>query len=285
MCTDCEGHDAQRRAALRTLAGGVAAISLAGKANAASGAAWDVRQSSRIVSAGVAIPLGETRINAFLARPAGSRRGRGVIIMHGNAGISDDVSNTAAQLAVAGFPALAIDWARDGQDWRALDRAALGRQQIEHARAGLHYLLDQPFVRGERAAFVGFCGGARTAFEAAAQGLPLACIVSFYGAPITRSGGPLPTRDAATFVNDIHVPVQGHYGMLDEVAPPDDARPFFETLERTQPRSELFIYENAGHRFYNMTVAPGSDPGFDFVPDAASTAHRRMVRFLRRALR
>lgn len=284
MCTDCEKHDVQRRTVLAALAGGLAA-SLAGKASAASASKWDVRQSSQITSASVAIPLGDAHVNAFLARPAGDSRGRGVIIMQGNPGISDDVSNTAAQLAVAGFAALAIDWARDGQDWKALPAAALGIQQIEHVRAGLGYLQAQPFVRRGLGAFVGFCGGARTAFEAAAQGVPLACIVGFYGAPITRMGGPLPTRDAATFVSDIHVPVQGHYGMIDQVAPPGDARPFFETLKRTQPRSELFVYENAGHRFYNMTVPPGSDPGFDFVPDAANAAHRRMVRFLRNELR
>jgi hypothetical protein len=34
-----------------------------------------------------------------------------------------------------------------------------------------------------------------------------------------------------------------------------------------------------------MTAAPGSDPGYDFVPDAAQAAHRRMIAFLRRLLR
>jgi carboxymethylenebutenolidase len=284
MCTDCEKHDVQRRDALRSLAGGIAAILVAGEARGANTPRWDVRQSPSIVSTSVSIPLGGSRVSGFLAQPVGSRRRRSVLIMHGNPGISDDVTNTAAQLAVAGFAALAVDWARDGQDWRALGSAALGAQQIEHARAALEYLRGQPLVRGQASAFVGFCGGARTAFEATAQGLPLACIVSFYGAPITRMGGPLPTRDAMTFVNDIDVPVQGHYGLLDEVAPAADARPFFETLRRRQQRSELFVYENAGHRFYNMTVAPGSDPGFDFVPDAAIAAHRRMVTFLRRTM-
>ena len=284
MCQQCEDHDADRRAVLLTLAGGVAAATVAGEAQAQTG--WDVRGSDAITAAPVEIPHDGGAIGGFLAAPAGRRRRRrGVVIMHGNAGLSDDVANTAAQLAVAGFAALAIDWAKQGQDWRTLGVTAWGAQQIAHARAGMSFLLAQPGVRGERVGFVGFCGGGRTAFDAAAYGLPVACIVSFYGAAITRVGGPLPTRDPRDIVGQVDVPVQGHYGALDEVAPVEDARPLFETLEQRQPRSEFFAYEGAGHRFYNMTVPAGSDPGYDFAPAAADAAHRRMIAFLRRTLR
>lgn len=284
MCTQCEDHDKDRRATLRTLATAVAAAGLPGAAYAAA-TDWDVRQSPEISVSSVPIPIENIAINGYLARPRGRRARRAVIILHGNPGITDDVANTAAQLALGGFVALAVDWAREGQDFTTLEKPVLGAQQIAHARAGLAYLSDQSFTRGDRHGFVGFCGGGRTAFEAAAQGLPLACIVSFYGAAITRSGGPLPTRDPMELADQINIPVQGHYGTIDEVAPASDAAPLFERLERRQARSEFFAYEGAGHRFYNMTAAPGSDPGFDFVPAAAESAHRRMIRFLRRVMR
>ena len=44
-----------------------------------------------------------------------------------------------------------------------------------------------------------------------------------------------------------------------------------------------FQYE-AGHSFCNFMRPPGSDPGFDYVPDAAWLAHERMVEFLERRL-
>jgi dienelactone hydrolase len=81
-------------------------------------------------------------------------------------------------------------------------------------------------------------------------------------------------------VKEIKVPVQGHYGLLDEVALAKDASEFEAALRRQRTPVEMYYYEKAGHSFYNVTRPPGSDPGFDFCPAEAELARQRMTRFL-----
>jgi hypothetical protein len=45
---------------------------------------------------------------------------------------------------------------------------------------------------------------------------------------------------------------------------------------------EMYYYEKAGHSFCNFNRPQGSDPGYDYVPEAANLAQSRMVEFLKR---
>ena len=91
-----------------------------------------------------------------------------------------------------------------------------------------------------------------------------------------------PVPDVLQVVKQIKVPVQGHYGLLDTVAPAADAKLFEKAMRAQKTTVEMYYYEAAGHRFYNYTVPQGSDPGFDYNAEAAALARRRMVRFLTR---
>lgn len=78
--------------------------------------------------------------------------------------------------------------------------------------------------------------------------------------------------------------MQGHYGLLDKVAFAEDAK-LFETKMRAQKIPvEMFYYEGAGHSFCNFLRPQGSDPGFDYNPEAAALAHSRMIQFLKNNL-
>jgi hypothetical protein len=47
-------------------------------------------------------------IDGYLARPKAAGQYRAVVILHGNAGLPEDIRNTAAQVAQAGFVGLAV---------------------------------------------------------------------------------------------------------------------------------------------------------------------------------
>lgn len=285
MCQQCETHDRNRRSFLKRVVGGATILAVGRLGHAVAQNPRALGHPS-ILSETIQFPNGAEPINGFLARPRKELRSRGVLIMHGNPGISEDVQNTAAQLAVAGFAALAVDWAsRARQDWRKVPPAEFGLQQKSDAASGVEFLLQQEFVRGDRVGFVGFCGGARLAFMLAADSPKVGAIVSFYGAARTRAGGKLPTPEPLDIVASIRVPVQGHYGELDEVAQANDAKDLERALRAQKVPVEMHYYKSAGHRFYNHLNPPGSDPGYDYVPKAAQEAHARMIRFLKKYLR
>ena len=102
----------------------------------------------------------------------------------------------------------------------------------------------------------------------------LKAIVSFFGPVIYRVNQHKtdPVPDVLDVVKQIKVPVQGHYGLLDTVAPAADAMLFEKAMRAQKTQVEMYYmyyYKAAGHRFYNLTVPQGSDPGFDYNAEAA----------------
>lgn len=294
MCRECETRTLSRREFL-----GGAAATLAGTAaqHESSRRGATSLADPRVVHGATSFESGGATISAFLARPRRAGRFRPVLISHGNPGISDDVRNVAAQLAQAGYVGLAVDWGSrapapaadaDRPAWLArVTSYTFVRAQMRDLGAGLEHLGALPFVRSGRAAMVGFCGGGRLALLFASQSRALEAVVSFYG-PIVYHVNQHPTDpvpDVLDVVASIRAAVQGHYGLLDTVAPAADARLFGRAMRAAHKRAQMYYYAEAGHRFYNFTVPEGSDPGFDFNAAAAAVAHRRMVRFLRAYLR
>jgi dienelactone hydrolase len=85
-------------------------------------------------------------------------------------------------------------------------------------------------------------------------------------------------------VERIKVPVQGHYGLLDKVAPVADAQAFEGTLKAQKTPVEMFCYARAGHGFYDSSWVPQQGRAFGYNADAAKRARERMVTFLKARL-
>jgi len=138
-------------------------------------------------------------------------------------------------------------------------------------QAGLDYLKSQPFVRRKRVGIIGFCSGGRYALMFTAQSNEIAAVVSFYGTLILP---PRFNRKRTPFdvIEQIRVPVQGHYGTKDNNAPVADAKRFEEALRAQKTPAEIFTYET-GHGFfaYNRDEA--------YQPEAAKLAKERMLTF------
>lgn len=249
---------------------------------------------SSIVETPISFKSGADTIKGYLARPRKKGQYHAVVIAQGNPGISEDIRNAAAQVAQAGFIGLVYDWGSiapmpSGQQERArwqddIFRYEFTKHQIRNLQTAIEYLRGQDFTKGERVSMLGFCGGGRLALLFASQSKEVASVISFYGAVLyhDRKHKSDPIPDVMDVVKEIKVPVQGHYGLLDVVAPVADAKMFEQALRAQGTPVEMYYYEGAGHRFYNFTVPSGSDPGYDYNPQAAALAHKRMVAFLRK---
>jgi carboxymethylenebutenolidase len=157
---------------------------------------------------------------------------------------------------------------------------------MQDLQAGISYLREQSFTKREHVGVAGFCGGGRLAFLFSTQSADVRALISFYGPVVYHINNPKadPVPDVLEIVNRIKVPVQGHYGLLDKVALAEDAKLFEEKMRAQKTPVEMYYYEGAGHSFCNFLRPQGSDPGFDYNPEAATLAHSRMIQFLKHHL-
>lgn len=230
-------------------------------------------------------------MRAFLARPKRADRFPLVVIFSPNPGLTDDLRNTAAQLAQAGFLGLAYDtYSRDpgitvGQVRERFDYFA-GREFDELNRrdmaAGVGHVRRLPFYRRGRVGAVGFCGGARQALIFSTEFAQVGAVVNFYGPPVLNPAAYQSRKDpfkpdVMDVLDRIRAPVQCHYGAADPIIPLADVERLGRDLKAQGTPTEVYVYEGAAHAFYDFTRPR-------FHPEAAKLAHARLVQFLQRHL-
>jgi carboxymethylenebutenolidase len=192
----------------------------------------------------------ETKITAYLARPAIEGAFPGVIVIHENRGLTDHIKDVARRLAKAGYVALAPDLASrmGGTASMAADQVAgaLGsatpEQLVADLNAGVAFLTTMAGVNEEKVGVVGFCFGGAYALRLAAANPKVAAAVPYYGV----------TPEPASQFANTNAAIMGQYGA-------DDARvnnsiPTLEDAMKAAGKTfEKHIYEGAGHAFNNDT--------------------------------
>ncbi len=295
MCIECNDEGVTRRSfltgATTAIAGAAFALKIAGQQSA-----QQALNDPNIILDQIDFKSGVNTIKGFLARPKRAGRYRMVLIAHGNPGVPDDIKFTAAELAKAGYVSLVYDWGsrepqpadpQERDKWIArITSYTFQKLQMQDLQAGISYLREQSFTRRDRVGMVGFCGGGRLGFLFSTQSKDVKALVSFYGPVVYHMNNPKadPVPNVLEIVNRIKVPVQGHYGLLDKVALAADAKLFAKKMQAQKTPVEMHYYELAGHSFCNFLRPQGSDPGYDYNPEAAKLAHSRMVQFLKRHL-
>lgn len=156
------------------------------------------------------------------------------------------------------------DRGRVGENLRWL-RSRDAAQSAADVRAALEWLRQQPFVRPEAVAALGFCMGGGYAGRLAAEGAPLAGAVLFYG-----ENPPLEQ------VPNIRCPLLGLYGAEDHRIT-DGVPMLAEAMQRSGKSFAYHVYAGAGHAFFNDTRPT-------YRPEAAADAWPRVLAFLRENL-
>jgi dienelactone hydrolase len=197
-------------------------------------------------------------------------RRRGIMVVHGGAGLDAHAEERAQLFASLGYVAFACDMYGDGVAGRRdqiLSRISELRADRERmcrrAKAGLNVLAALPDIE-PRVAVVGYCFGGLVALELARGGLDLAAVVSVHGS--------LTTAQAAE-PHSIKAPILVCHGALDPHCPLHDVTAFMNEMNVAGAHWQLVVYGGAMHGFTHAN-ATGQTPGvlYDARTDARSSA-------------
>jgi carboxymethylenebutenolidase len=217
----------------------------------------------------VSYKSGDETVQAVLYTPAGKGPFPAIIVIHEWWGLNDWVKEQASKLADQGYEALAIDLYR-GKVATTPDMAHEIMRGVpeDRAKRDLHaafeFLQSQPNVKKDRIGAIGWCMGGGYALDVALQEPTLAADVINYGHLVTDS-------DA---IKKINAPILGSFGAQDHGITPDDVHKFEATLKQQGKKSDIKIYDDAGHGFENPNNKDGYRAG-----DAAD-AWKRISDFL-----
>jgi carboxymethylenebutenolidase len=228
---------------------------------------------ARLRAEDVVYPGSSGPVRGYLARPAGTARVPGVLVIHENRGLQPHIRDVARRAAVAGFVALAPDlMSAVGGTPASEDEARTRFAQVERpvaladALRSIDYLRGRPDATG-KVGVVGFCWGGGMVGQIAVSGADVQGGVVFYGVAPPLDGVPA-----------IKGPLLLHYAGIDERV--NATVPAFEAALRAAGKPyTLHMYEGAQHAFHNDTAGARYDQA------AARLAWSRTVEFFERTLR
>jgi len=188
----------------------------------------------------------------YRALPAGGR-GRGVVVLHDGAGLTEWVRDTCDRLAREGFAAVApnLTQGRDGVDpaEAASTVAPLdGRLVLAAIDAAVHELLCNDATEGAQVGAFGFGDGGALALRAAMHNRRIGVVVDFYGADLEIS-------DLSAFDAEVLVVV----GDKGEVVSEAQMQVLATRLESAGARVHVCVHPGVGHDFMNEERADRFD--------------------------
>lgn len=197
---------------------------------------------------------------------------KALIVIHEWWGMNEQIQEEGAQIArEGGFTVLVPDMYRGKV---AKDREEAGHYMggldwdgsVLDLSAGAKYLLS---LGCTKVGVTGFCMGGALSFAAAARCPEISAAAPFYGIP----------KPALADLTQIRIPVESHFGELDEVAgfsSPADYNALNEKLAAAGVHHKLYTYK-AGHGFTNVKNA-------NYNPDACRLALSRVYEFMQKNL-
>jgi carboxymethylenebutenolidase len=219
----------------------------------------------------VEFPSNGTKTSAYLATPAAGK-GPGVIVIQEWWGLVGHIKNVCDRFAGEGFTALAPDFYH-GQTADEPDAAgklfmALNIQQAEKDLRGAITTLGQQSST-PKLGVVGFCMGGQLALFAATLNPSIGACVNFYGIH------PNVKPDYAKLAG----PVLGLFAEKDQFVTPQVARDVDAAIKKVGKPSEVHIYPNVDHAFFNDERADVYNKA------AAEDAWRRTLALFRQHLK
>jgi carboxymethylenebutenolidase len=203
---------------------------------------------------------------AHLATADGWPRGPAVVVVQEWWGVDAHIHDVARRFAAEGFTALAPDLYRGRQAGEPDDARKLAMEldwsdSLAGLRSSVGWLLDHGATA---VGAVGFCMGGSLVWALAHEDERLSAAVPFYGASAGEGG-------------ELRCPLMAHFGQSDHSIPPEKIERIRAHLSGQRYAHRIFVYEGAGHAFFNDTRA-------SYRPDAAALAWERTLEFLRNEL-
>jgi carboxymethylenebutenolidase len=216
---------------------------------------------------------GETgEVLAHFARPKGDAKLPGVIVIHENRGLNPHTEDVARRAAIEGFIAIAPDalsplggTPEDVNEAGSLMRKLDSQATVKNYVAAVKYLKTHPQSTG-KVGCMGFCWGGGMTNQVAVNSPDLAVAVPFYG-----------RQPAPEDVPKIKASMLLHYAGLDERINAG-IEAFEAALKEASVEYKIFMYEGAGHAFFN-------DTGSRYHKEAALLAWERTIAFLKKKLK
>ena len=216
---------------------------------------------------------GETGdVLAHFTRPKGDKKYPGVVVIHENRGLNPHTEEVARRVALEGFLAIAPDAVsplggtpEDVDEARSLMRKLDSQETVKNFVAAVEYLKTHPQSTG-KVGVTGFCWGGGLTNQVAVNSPDVQAVVPFYGRQPD-------TGDVSKFKGAL----LAHYAGTDERI--NEGIPAFEdALKEASIEYEIFIYEGAGHAFFNDTSSR-------YHEEASKLAWERTIKFFKEKLK
>ncbi len=212
-------------------------------------------------------------VDGFLSRPVAEGRWPAVVIGHEWWGLVDWSREVNRMLAAGGFVVLTPDLfhGKTTSDHETAARLKTGldiNKATQEMIDAVPYLKGLPFV-SDKVGIMGFCMGGGLALLAACRSSAFNALVLYH-----HSIYPDPVE-----VEKLSCPLQGHYGLADQVTPTSEVKKFESQLKQFKKTYEIYSYEGAGHGWLN----PNSPQMYR--PEAAKLSMQRTVEFFKKHLK
>jgi carboxymethylenebutenolidase len=230
------------------------------------------KEDPRLETGYIKYPGAQGEMRAYSARPKGTAKLAGVIVIHENRGLTPHIEDITRRVALEGFLAIAPDALSPqggtpanpndaGPLFQKLDRESNTKNFV----AAVAYLKTQPQTTG-KVGCMGFCWGGAVTNQVAVNAPDLAAAVPFYG-----------SQPAPQDVPKIKAAMLIHYAGNDERI--NAGIPAFEAaLKQAGVDYKIYRYEGAGHAFMN-------DTGTRYHRESAELAWQRTIVFLKEKLK
>jgi carboxymethylenebutenolidase len=197
----------------------------------------------------------------------------GIIMIHENRGLNENIKDSADILARQGYVVLAVDLfgevTADPDRARELSSAVRNNPgpAIENMKSAVRYLGTLDNVNASRIASIGWCFGGAQSLQLAlnSEDQPLAATIIYYGRLV---------NDTAE-LSKIKWPVLGIFGDQDDSISVDSVKAFGRGLNETGVTNEIYVYPGVGHAFAN----PSND---NYAPAETADAWRKTLEFLKK---
>lgn len=238
-----------------------------------------------LLSGEVTIPVGDFRMPAYRAAPAGRTGGPVVLVISEIFGVHEYVADVARRFAKAGYFAVAPElFVRQGdaQSYGEIGKLiaeVISKVPDEQVMADLDATVAWARAQGAdtaRTGITGFCWGGRITWLYTAHNPQVKAGVAWYGRLVGNST-PLTPKHPVDVAGSLHGPVLGLYGEKDTGIPLDTVERMKAALaagNAAAKKSEFVIYPDAPHAFH-------ADYRPSFRKEAAEDGWRRCLEWFK----